>query len=147
MLKNREDLHQYFFNEIGNTELDINITEEQKDFLAACSKIIQDQIQNPDFNVEALADVMGMSHSNLYKKIRASSGQSANSFIRFIRLRKAAEILVYTDSLINEAAFASGINDIKYFRKHFTKLFGMQPSAFVKKYRPTFKKKFRLNRS
>lgn len=147
MLKNREELQQYFFNEIGNTELDINITEEQKDFLAACSKIIQDQIQNPDFNVEALADVMGMSHSNLYKKIRASSGQSANSFIRFIRLRKAAEILVYTDSLINEAAFASGINDIKYFRKHFTKLFGMQPSAFVKKYRPTFKKKFRLNRS
>ena len=146
MLKTRTDLHQYFFNEIGNPELNHSITEEQKNFLNTCSEIINSEIQNPNFGVDALADAMGMSHSNLYKKIKASSGQSATSFIRFIRLRKAAEILVYSDSLVNEAAFACGINDIKYFREHFNKLFGMQPSAFVKKYRPTFKKKFKLNK-
>jgi AraC-like DNA-binding protein len=79
-----------------------------------------------------------MSHSNLYKKIRAISGQSANGFIRSIRLRKAAEMFLKTDCTVSEAAYKVGINDPKYFREQFNKLFGVNPSEYIKKFRGPF---------
>ncbi|MBC7416972.1 MAG: response regulator [Pedobacter sp.] len=144
LLKNRADLQNYFFNEILQSNEHQQLSQEQRDLLSRCARIINTNLNNPNFSIEVLANEIGMSHSNIYKKIKASCGQSTNGFIRFIRLRKAAEILIYTDSLVNEAAMACGINDIKYFRKHFSNQFGMQPSAFIKKHRSTFKDKFKI---
>jgi AraC-like DNA-binding protein len=85
-----------------------------------------------------LASEIGMSHSNLYKKIKAVSGQSVNSFIRFIRLKKAAEILISTENNVNETANMVGFSNTKYFRIQFFKLFGLNPSDYIKKYRKSF---------
>ncbi|MNL38278.1 HTH-type transcriptional activator Btr [compost metagenome] len=85
-----------------------------------------------------------MSHSNFYKKIKAISGQTINEFIRSVRLKKAAEILINTDAKINEAADMTGFYDIKYFREQFKKLFGSNPSDYVKKYRKAFQNRNRL---
>lgn len=74
------------------------------------------------------------------------SGQSANGFIRFIRLRKAAEILLSTDSTVAETAYKVGLNDLKYFREQFNKLFGVNPSDYIKKYRKPFYHNYSLNR-
>jgi AraC-like DNA-binding protein len=90
---------------------------------------------DPDFNIQTLAGELGISHSSLYKKIKFISGQSANGFIRFIRLRKAAEILINSRHNIFETSFLVGINDIKYFREQFKKVFGINPSQYMKKYR------------
>jgi AraC-like DNA-binding protein len=98
-----------------------------------------------EFNVKSLASDLGMSHSNLYKKIKTTSGLSINSFIRFIRIRKAAELLINTNLNINEAAFRVGINDIKYFREQFQKQFKLTPSDFIKKHRKTFHKHYSVN--
>lgn len=87
-----------------------------------------------------------MSHSNLYKKVKSISGQSVNGFIRFIRLRKAAELFINTSCNVNEAAFQVGMSDIKYFREQFNKLFGMNPSEYIKKYRKPFQKNFQMNK-
>ena len=84
--------------------------------------------------------------SNLYKRIKSISGQSANSFIRFIRLRKAAEILLTTDSTVYETAYKVGLNDLKYFREQFNKLFGINPSDYIKKYRKPFHNNYNVNR-
>ena len=86
-----------------------------------------------------------MSHSALYKKIREISGQSANSFIRFIRLRRAAELFINTNQNVNEVAFQTGFNDLKYFRFQFNKLFGMNPSEYIKKYRKCFNRQFSIS--
>jgi AraC-like DNA-binding protein len=86
-----------------------------------------------------------MSHSNLYKKVKSISGQSVSSFIRFIRLRKAAELFIHSQLNVNETAFQVGIMDVKYFREQFFKLFGMNPSEYIKKYRKVFSKSFHLN--
>ena len=95
---------------------------------------------DPDFDVKTIAEEMGMSYSGLFKRIKAISGLSVNNFVRFVRLRKAAEIIIDTNCNINEAALNTGFNDIKYFREHFTKQFGMKPSEFMKKHRTAFHK-------
>jgi AraC-like DNA-binding protein len=85
-----------------------------------------------------------MSHSGLYKKIKLISGLSAASFIRFIRLRRAAVLMLTKNVKINEAAFQVGITDAKYFREQFKKLFGMNPSEYIRHYRHSFENDLNL---
>ncbi|MCE7040469.1 two-component regulator propeller domain-containing protein [Dyadobacter sp. CY312] len=146
ILKNRNDLQKYFYNEITLQSGDFKISAEYKEFLQRCIAIVESHITDSDFNIKVLASEIGMSHSTLYNRIKSISGQSTNSFIRFIRLRRAAEILISTDTTILETAYQVGINDIKYFREQFTVLFGMKPSEYIKKYRKPFHEQHALNK-
>lgn len=146
ILKNRNDLQKYFYNEITLQSGDFKISPEYKEFLQRCIAIVESHITNPDFNIKVLASEIGMSHSTLYNRIKSISGQSTNGFIRFIRLRRAAQILISTDTTIMETADQVGINDIKYFRKQFTTLFGMKPSEYINKYRKPFHEQHPINK-
>ena len=101
-------------------------------------KVIEEHLLDDDFSIKVLAAKMGMGHSNLYKKIRAVSGQSVNSFIRFVRLKKAAELFISTEMNVNETANMVGFGDLKYFRAQFSNQFGLNPSEYIKKYRKAF---------
>ena len=81
---------------------------------------------------------MGLSYSVLYQRIKTISGQPINPFIRSVRLRKAAVLMLKGELNITQCAFAVGIGDIKYFREQFVKLFGITPSDYIKKYRKNF---------
>lgn len=145
ILKSRNELQTYFYNEITLQENTLKISLEYKEFLDKCIGIVELHLDDEEFGIKLLAAEMGMSHSNLYKKMKYVSGQSLSGFIRFIRLRKAAMLFINTECNVNEAAFQVGISDVKYFREHFSKLFGMNPSAYIKKYRKSFGKSFTVN--
>ncbi|MDT3401177.1 two-component regulator propeller domain-containing protein [Mucilaginibacter terrae] len=146
LLHTRSNLQKYFYNAITLKTDEIAISEEYKLFLEKCIEVVESHLTDPDFNVGALCKVLGMSHSNLFRKVKSLSGYSINNFIRFIRLRKAAELLIQTDMNINEVVVETGFNDLKYFRTHFVKLFNMTPSDFMKTNRPLFKKRFNLTK-
>jgi signal transduction histidine kinase/ligand-binding sensor domain-containing protein/DNA-binding response OmpR family regulator len=146
ILKGRNDLQRYFYNEITLQSGDSKISPEYKEFLEKCISIVEQHITNSEFNIKMLASEIGMSHSTLYNRIKSISGQSTNSFIRFIRLRRAAEILISSDTTILETSEQVGINDVKYFREQFTALFGMKPSEYIKKYRKPFHERHPLNK-
>lgn len=145
IIKNRKNLQSYFYNEITLKSDAHKVSQEDRGFLQKCITIIEDNLMEDSFSVKTLASDLGMSHSNLYKKVKSTAGLSINGFIRFIRLRRAAELLINTNLNINEAAFRVGINDIKYFREQFQKLFKLTPSEFVKKHRKTFHKYYNIN--
>ncbi len=145
LIKKQENLQKYFYNEITHQQHSLNISGEFKEFLEACIEVVERNLDKDDFTIQVLASEMGMSHSKLYKKIKTISGQSANAFIRFIRLRKAAELFINSDYNINETAFYVGIKDIKYFREQFTKTFGMKPSEYIEKYRKNLGKNYKMN--
>ncbi|MGQ7854483.1 hybrid sensor histidine kinase/response regulator [Pedobacter sp. WC2501] len=144
ILKSKNSLQKYFYSEITLNPSSSKISPAYKDFLKSCIRIVEQHIDNPDFNIQILADEIGMSRPNLFNKIKSISGHSSNSFIRFIRLRKAAEIFISTDNTILQTMYMVGINDIKYFRAQFKKIFEMNPSDYIKKYRNTFSKNISL---
>jgi signal transduction histidine kinase/ligand-binding sensor domain-containing protein/DNA-binding response OmpR family regulator len=146
LIRKRTTLQDYFFNEITLRKTDVKVSAEYRQFLDNCIAVVESHLSDENFSIKTLAKELGMSHSNLYKKIKSISGQSANAFIRFIRLRRAAEILIKTERNVNEAAFEVGINDVKYFREQFNKVFGMNPSEYIKKYRSSFNRPFRVNK-
>lgn len=146
LLKNRNQLQKYFYNEITLQQNNLKISEEYKLFMERCIAIVEKHFHNESFTIKTLAHEMRMSHSNLYKKIKSISGQSVNGFIRFIRLRKAAELFINTNYNVTETAYQVGISDIKYFREQFYKLFGLKPLEYIKKYRKVFNEDYTLNK-
>lgn len=138
ILKSKNSLQKYFYSEITLNPSTSKISAEYKDFLKNCINIVERHIEDPNFNIKMLADEIGMSRANLFNKIKSISGHSSSSFIRFIRLRKAAEIFISTDKTILETMYTVGMSDIKYFREQFKKVFEMNPSDYIKKYRKNF---------
>jgi signal transduction histidine kinase/ligand-binding sensor domain-containing protein/DNA-binding response OmpR family regulator len=145
LLQNRDNLQQYFYNTITLKKGNITISDEYRQFLEKCIDIVERNITDENFSIKVLAAEIGMSHSNLYRKVKSLSGHTINGFIRYIRLRKAAELLIQSDMNVNEVAYETGFNSIKYFRAQFFKLFGANPSDFLKQKRPVFKKRFNVS--
>ena len=144
LFKSRNELQNYFLNEITLKKNTLKISPEYKEFLDKCIAIVEQHLDDDQFTIKTLAQEIGMSHSSLYKKVRLISRQSVNSFIRYIRLRKAAELMIKADCNVNHASYHVGISDVKYFRAQFNKLFGMNPSEYIKKYREPFNKTYQI---
>jgi len=138
MLKGRDTLKSYFLNEITLKNNTQKIPAEYSEFLHKCISIVEAHLEDEDFSIKTFTDEIGMSRSKLFRKIKSISGLSSSEFIRYIRLRKAAELMIRTDMQIKEIAFRIGFQDIKHFREQFNKLFDMNPSEFIRKYRNTF---------
>jgi AraC-like DNA-binding protein len=102
----------------------------EQELVKRCLQVIEEHLDDEQFNVKLLASRIGVSHSGLYKRIKASSGLSVNAFIRLVRLQRAAEILIHTNSNVNQTAYQVGISSIKYFRIQFARQFGVPPSVY-----------------
>ena len=146
LLKNKTNLQKYFYNEITLSKQDAKVPEKYREFLEKCIQIVEDHLDDEMFSSKKLAAAMGMSYSAITKRVKAVSGQSLNSFIRFIRLRKAARLFIDSNNNVNEVAAIVGIFDARYFREQFSRQFGMNPSEFIKKYRKPFANKFTVNK-
>ena len=144
ILKARRRLQQYFLNTV-TLQPTSGIDSENKEFLERCIKIIEAHQDETEFTVQVFAKKIGMSHPALYKKIKSISGLTVNVFIRYLRVRKAANLLINTNKTILEVTYDTGFNDMKYFREQFSKLFGMKPSEYVKRYRKALGNKIGKN--
>lgn len=147
LLKKRNSLQQYFYNEITLQKNDQKVSVEYREFLDKCIGIVEKHLDEETFSIKTLTMELGMSRSTLYRKVNSVSGQSIVGFIRFIRLRKAAELMINTEHNVTEIASMTGFNDIKYFRSHFNQLFGMNPSEYIKKFRKPFHNDLRINKN
>ena len=138
ILRNRNLLQRFFFDSITLKETSSKVPAEYQDFLRKCITVIEQNIDADNFTIKKFSQAMGMSHPALYNKVKSISGQSLNAFIRSIRLRRAAVLMLTENTNIRQAALQVGINDVRYFREQFVKVFHMTPSEYIKKYRNSF---------
>lgn len=96
---------------------------------------IEENIDDCELSVEKLCSIMNMSQTMLYRKLKAYTGLSITSFIRKVRLKKAAQILLQTSLAVSEVAYRVGFNDPGYFSKCFREEFGQSPKSFQKNLR------------
>tara|TARA_Y100000815_G_scaffold275788_1_gene317678 strand:- start:28300 stop:31998 length:3699 start_codon:yes stop_codon:yes gene_type:complete len=102
-----------------------------KKMLEKITAIIEERIIDPDLSVKELGRELGMSRSNLHKKLKSVSGKVPNEFIRLIRLKHGAKLLLTGEYSISEVSYMSGFNSHSYFSKCFYKQFNITPSDFV----------------
>lgn len=100
-------------------------------FISMVIKIIEENIQEPDFNVKKLAFDLNMSQPTLYRKVKQYTDFTIIELIRGVRLRKAATLLKQKCYAVQEVAEMVGYNDVPTFRKHFVDMFGTTPSTYA----------------
>jgi DNA-binding response OmpR family regulator len=109
-------------------ELAFDAIDEQ--FLQNAAEIVEKNLQNPDFSVDDLAQKLLMNRKQVYRKIKALTGQTPNDYIRNIRLKRAAQLLKTQRYTVAEITYKVGFQDLKYFRERFREVFGVNPSEF-----------------
>jgi len=144
LLRNRNQLRNYFLDNITLREHSHKVPAEYRDFLKNCIDVIEQNLNNESFTIKQFSRLMGMSHNGLYTKVKAISGQTLNGFIRSVRLRRAALLMLTEDIQIAQAASQVGFEDKKHFREQFVKLFGITPSEYIKKYRHSFNRELNV---
>ena len=111
----------------------VTLTSADEEFVQKALRSIENNMNNGEYSVEELGLDVGMSRMQLYRKLKALTGQSANEFIRTIRLKRAAQLLEQNQLTIAEITYEVGFNDLQYFRECFKKLFGVTPSDYTQK--------------
>jgi len=133
LLGQREKLIQRYSQEGPEAPAANGYAPLDEKFLTQIRGIIEEKIMNTEMNVLALSKEIGMSSSNLYRKITSLTGMSPVEFIRYIRLQAAAAMMINEGANVSEAASRSGFNDLSYFCKSFKKQFGVSPKKYQKK--------------
>jgi len=99
------------------------------DFYTRFVQLIEDRLSDANVTVEDLADAMGLSRVQFYRKIKALTNYSPVEFLRISRLKRGRSMLQRTDSTIAEVAYKVGFSSPGYFTKCYRDYFGEAPSA------------------
>ncbi|MFY0624910.1 MAG: response regulator [Reichenbachiella sp.] len=128
LLQSREHLKQ--LHENGNWIENNSVPSKELQFILDAETKIIEILNDGELNVPELCKELGFSRTSLYRKIKSLTGQSINQFIRTIKLKKAAQMLISDDVSVSEVAFSLDFTDLKYFRNCFKKQFNMLPSEY-----------------
>jgi signal transduction histidine kinase/ligand-binding sensor domain-containing protein/DNA-binding response OmpR family regulator len=136
LLENRKKIRALLLNKI---QFEPTLTEIEKDpntesaFIHKAIILVENNLQNSSFSIDNMVDELNMSQSTLYRKIKSLTGLSLTSFIRSIRLKKAAHLILIDDLNLSQIAYEVGFNDYKYFKISFEKQFNCLPSKYKEK--------------
>lgn len=98
------------------------------DFYNRFLSLFEQQMGNPDLNVESIASEMGLERTQLYRKIKAITNYSPVELMRQMRLKKARALLTSTEKSISEICYEVGFSTPAYFTKCYREQFGETPS-------------------
>ena len=102
--------------------------QREDGFVRKVKLIIEERLSDDQLSVDQLARDLGMSRSQLFRKLKALTSKSAVAFIRSYRLSRARQLLKTTDLSISEVAYEVGFNSPAHFSATFLKEYGVQPS-------------------
>jgi signal transduction histidine kinase/DNA-binding response OmpR family regulator len=140
LLKNRAQLRQLFAGDEAQPSLadatparqaaspGTVLGDRDMAFVARLRDIIQQNLHDSDLNVEQIGEEIGLSRVQLYRKVKALTGQSPVELLRTARLQRGRKLLETTDQTVSEVAYAVGFTSPSYFTKCFKDEFNVSPS-------------------
>ena len=131
VIKSRQLLREKYSRNILSdiSEYASNATDEA--FIAKLNDLIKEKISEADFDRNYLANELGLSLSNLYRKIKSLTDMSPAEYIKSIRLKFAVELLKTTNLNMTEISLEIGFNNSAHFSREFKKQFGVSPKDYV----------------
>jgi CheY-like chemotaxis protein len=114
------------------------VTAEDKpvqtdDFLTKVLNLVQSNLSDSGYNVEQLCRNVGLSQSQLYRKLMALTDHSPVEFIRCIRLKAAAEMFQKGATNVSTVLYSAGFSTPSHFSRYFRELYGVNPSDYIRK--------------
>ncbi|HCR90898.1 MAG TPA: hypothetical protein DIW50_10670 [Prolixibacteraceae bacterium] len=135
MIENRKRLRKRFAENKQIKAEHFTSNKGDQSFLNKAMEIVFQNLDNAEFDVPQFCNLMNMSKTLLYSKLKTLTGQSATEFVRNIRLKESRQILLdpKNELSVSEVSYKVGFNDPLYFSRCFKKYFGIPPSEISKK--------------
>jgi signal transduction histidine kinase/ligand-binding sensor domain-containing protein/DNA-binding response OmpR family regulator len=108
------------------------ITSKDETFLKDVIKVVEAKMEDPDFNIDSVAETMALSRTNFYKKFKSLTTLTPMEFVRDMRLQRAKQYLDAGGHNISEVAYLTGFSNPKYFSTVFKEKYHVSPSDYVK---------------
>jgi len=133
ILKSRIQLREKILGEyIVKPREELNISTPDQQFLSDLTRVIENNIHENEINAKLISGELCMSHSVVYKKIKALTGLSLIEFVRDFKLKRAAVLLSKYQLNVTDVCYKVGFSDRRYFSKLFKQKYGVTPSEYVK---------------
>jgi AraC-like DNA-binding protein len=129
LIEQRQKLRHHFSQGFGSLSAGEEADSLDAKFQKKVFSILEEHLDDADFSVEKLSREVGLSKSQLYRKLQALTGLSPNALLQQYRIRHAAELLEKNMATVSEAAYAVGFTNLSYFAKCFREHYGHAPSA------------------
>lgn len=133
ILNNRQIVKERFSHDLGLKTDEVSQSAADEKFLHKAICIVEQNMEDPGFDVAAFVKQMAMSRTLVYNKIKAIAGKPIKDFIINIKLRKAAELLRKTDKPVSEISVLCGFADASYFSVVFKRHFKQSPTNYRNK--------------
>jgi DNA-binding response OmpR family regulator len=104
-----------------------------KEFLQKAVDYVNNNLRNSQLSVESIAELFHVSRSQVYRKIKALTGQTVVEFIRSMRLKHALTLMEEKKYNLSEIADRAGFNSLSYFTRSFKDQYGKAPSEYLEK--------------
>ena len=131
LIEQRKKLRELFAQEISIQPDDVVVTSIDERFIQKALELVAEHLDDSNFNVPQMQEGLGMSKTQLHRKMKAVTDQSPGAFIRNYRLKRAAQILAQNGDNVTQVAYAVGFNNLSYFAKCFKELYHVTPSEFM----------------
>ncbi|MDR1763937.1 MAG: response regulator [Dysgonamonadaceae bacterium] len=131
LLDNRERLKGKFQKHSDGKMEKIELKSADEALMEKIMKTINQNISNPDFSVEALSAAVSVSRVHLHRKLKELTNYSPRDFIRYLRLKQAAELLHSKKLTISEVAYAVGFSSLAHFSNSFREFYGLTPKEYM----------------
>ncbi len=115
-----------FIEDIKNLPVENN----EKELLRKVIELIRNNIDNENLHSLFIEEKLGISNSQLYRKIKQNFGFSPGDLIRTIRLKYAAELLRKSNYTVSQVCYQSGFNNRSYFYREFKKMYSSTPKNY-----------------
>lgn len=134
LLKRNRSLKDYYKSSISAFELSDGrmLHQDDKEFIDRMLKIINDNISNTEISTKFIADEMGVSIRNLYRRLEGILNQTPTNIIKEYRLAKAEQLLTSTKLSIDEIIYKAGFVNRGTFFKCFAAKYGCTPKVYRK---------------
>lgn len=128
LIESRNKLRAKYKKEGVLRPKDVTVNSIDEQFLSKLIELVEQHMSDERFGVEQLAEEIGMSRSNLHRKLTALIDQGPNEFIRSFRLQRAHDLISKNSASAAEIAYQVGFSSPSYFTKCFHDQFGYTPS-------------------
>ena len=132
LIANRKRIQEKFARHLSLTPGAVPVTSIDERFLKRAMEVVEKFIADSSFGVEPFAQEIGVSHTQLYRKLHAITGFNPNEFIRHMRLLRAADLMRQKAGNVADITYQVGFNNLSYFSKVFKEKFGVTPIEFLK---------------
>lgn len=130
LIAQREALFQKFSQSPMLMRPTLPVADRDKAFTDKLAEVVRKQMANADYTVDDFAADMAMGRTLFFRKVKGTTGYAPKEYLRVMRMKRAAELLLTTGLSVSEIAYKVGASDPAYFNKCFKAQFGKAPSVY-----------------